>query len=303
MAADAHLTLGARYTVDKRLFTGGVYFSGAIPAVGGLPVCDAVPNACQTTPAMPGASHRWPMGTYRAALDHDFTDDVMGYVSSSRGVKTGQFDTFGTAVGGPANNPPVSPEVLKSVEAGMKSEWLEHHLQINLSAFHYDVQSLQMAVIVAGGTKLINAASAKVNGGELSVKVIPMNHLTLSGGLSILFGHYDSFRNASDYFPPNGYYGGSNIASPACTPSETYTCNASGLDLIRAPHYGANFLADYVIPSSVGDFDLNANVSYTDSFYWFPDQSMKQSVVNLLNASAKWTNPSHRYDLRLGATT
>ena len=29
----------------------------------------------------------------------------------------------------------------------------------------------------------------------LSVKVIPMNQLTLSGGLSILYGHYKSFKN------------------------------------------------------------------------------------------------------------
>ena len=54
-----------------------------------------------------------------------------------------------------------------------------------------------------------------------------------------------------------------------------------------------------MIPSSVGDFDLNANWSYTDSFFWFPDQSMRQPVVNLFNASVKWTNPSRRYDLRL----
>jgi hypothetical protein len=66
----------------------------------------------------------------------------------------------------PPNNPPVNPEVLKSVEAGVKSEWLDHHLQVNLSAFHYNEQNLQMAIIVAGGPKLINAASAEVNGGE-----------------------------------------------------------------------------------------------------------------------------------------
>jgi len=299
IAAHTHLTLGARYTVDKRLFTGGVWFSDAIPEVGALPVCDVAPIACPTTPATPGAFHRWPMGTYRVALDHEFTDDVMGYVSWNRGVKSGQFDTFGTAAGGPANNPPVNPEVLKSVDVGMKSEWLDHHLQVNLSAFHYNVQNLQMAIIVAGGTKLINAASAQVNGGELSIKVIPMIHLTLSGGLSILYGHYDSFKNAPDYFPPNAYYAGSNIASPSCTPNGTYTCNASGLELIRAPHYGANVAADYVIPTSLGDFDLNVNVSYTDSFYWFPDESMKQPVVNLLNASIKWTDPGRRYDLRL----
>jgi iron complex outermembrane receptor protein len=258
-----------------------------------------VPIACPTTAATPGASRSWPMGTYRVALDHEFTEDVMGYISWNRGVKSGQFDTFGTAAGGPANNPPVNPEVLKSVEAGMKSEWLDHHLQVNLSAFHYNVQNLQMSIIVAGGTKLINAASAEVNGGELSVNVIPMNHLTFSGGLSILYGHYESFKNATDYFPPDAYYAGSNLASPSCTPNGTYTCNASGLDLIRAPHYGANVAADYVIPSSIGDFGLNANVSYTDSFYWFPDESMKQPVVNLLNASVKWTRPSRRYDLRL----
>jgi iron complex outermembrane receptor protein len=299
VATDTHLTLGARYTVDERLFTGGAWFSDAIPQVGGLPVCDGVSIACPTTPATPGASHRWPMGTYRAALDHEFTDDLMGYVSWNRGVKSGQYDTFGTAFGGPTNNPPVNPEVLKSVEAGIKSEWLDHHLQVNVSAFHYNVENLQMAIIVAGGTKLINAASAEVNGGELSIKVIPVNHLTLTGGLSILYGHYDSFNNAPDYFPPSAYYAGSNTTSPSCTPNGTYTCNASGLDMIRAPHYGANFAADYVVPTTLGDFVLNANVSYTDSFYWFPDESMRQPVVNLFNASVQWTNPSHRYDVRL----
>jgi iron complex outermembrane receptor protein len=299
VAPDTHLTLGARYTVDKRLFTGGVYFSQAIPQVGGLPLCAVAPIACPTTSSTPGAEHRWPMGTYRVALDHEFTEDIMAYLSWNRGVKSGQFDTFGTAAGGPANNPPVNPEVLKSVEAGLKSEWLDHHLQVNLSAFHYDVSNLQIAVIVAGGTKLINAAAAKVDGGELSFKAIPVSHLTLSGGLSVLYGHYTNFANATDYFPPNAYFAGSRIPSPSCIPNGTYTCNASGLDLIRAPHYGANFGADYVIPSYIGDFDLNANWSYTDTFFWFPDQSMKQPVVNLFNASVKWTNPGRRYDVRL----
>jgi iron complex outermembrane receptor protein len=55
VAPDTHLTLGARYTVDKRLFTGGVYFSSAIPQIGGLPVCAAVPIACPTTSSTPGA--------------------------------------------------------------------------------------------------------------------------------------------------------------------------------------------------------------------------------------------------------
>jgi iron complex outermembrane recepter protein len=170
---------------------------------------------------------------------------------------------------------------------------------VNVSAFHYDVQNLQMAVIVAGGTKLINAASAKVNGGELSVQAIPFTHFTLSAGLSVLYGHYESFLNAPDYFPPNAYYAGSQIPTPSCTPNGNYTCNASGLDMIRAPHYSGNASANYVIPTAGGDYDWNLNWSYTDTFYWFPDESIKQPVVNLLNASVKWTHPSRRYDVRL----
>ncbi len=234
------------------------------------------------------------MRTYRVALDHEFTDDLMGYVSWNRGVKSGQFDTFGTPAGGPTNNPPVNPEVLKSIEAGLKSEWLNHHVQVDMSVFHYNVQNLQMAIIVAGGTKLINAASAEVNGGELAVKVIPMNRLTLSGGLSILYGHYDSFKNAPDYFPPNAYYAGSNIAAPSCTPNGTYTCNASGLDASAPPHYGANLAAER--DSEFRRLRPQCECVVHGLVPLVPGESMKQPVVNLLNASVKWTHPSRRYE-------
>jgi iron complex outermembrane receptor protein len=69
--------------------------------------------------------------------------------------------------------------------------------------------------------------------------------------------------------------------------------------MIRAPHYSGNASADYVIPTDIGDYNLNVNWSYTDTFYWFPDESIKQPVVNLLNASVKWTHPSRKYDVRL----
>jgi iron complex outermembrane receptor protein len=224
----------------------------------------------------------------------------MAYVSYNRGAKSGQYDTFGTAAGGPIKNPPVNPEVLKSVEAGLKSEWLDHRLQLNLSAFHYDVSNLQMAVIKGGGTQLLNAASATVNGGEVSASVIPIENLTLTGGLSFLYGSYGSFKNAPDYFPPNAYFPGSNYAQ-ACpqVPNKVYTCNASGLDMIRAPHFSSNFGADYVVPSSFGDFDLNANWAYTESYYEFPDESMSQPATNIVNASITWTNPTGMFDVRL----
>jgi iron complex outermembrane receptor protein len=282
---DTHLTLGIRYTQDHRVFSGGIALS---PALGGTVLNYTSPNA-------PGAQKTWDMPTYRASLDHEFTDDIMGYVSFNRGEKSGQYDTFGTAAAGPIANPPVNPEILKAYEIGVKSEFLNNTLQLNAAAFHYDISNLQFAEIVAGGTKLLNAAAATENGGELTFDAIVAKNLTVSGGLSVLYGHYTSFTNAPDYFV------GSPFAGP-CPANGPDSCNAAGADMIRAPHYSTNLNADYVVPTPQGDFDLNANWSYTDTFQWFPDGSLQQPAVNLINTSVLWTEPGGKIDIRLWAS-
>jgi iron complex outermembrane receptor protein len=276
---DTDVILGARYTTDNRIFTGGLFTS---PALGGATIINTQPND-------PGANRTWDMQSYRAELTHQWTDDVMTFFSFDRGEKSGQFDTFGTAAAGPVITPPVDPEVLLSYQLGIKSQWLNDTLQVNATAFHYDVKNLQFAIIIPGGTQLINAAAATENGGEIEGTWIPATNLTLTSALSVLYGHYTSFDNAPDYF------------IPGCTPTGPILCktNASGSDMIRAPHYTWNMGADYVIPSSIGDFDVNVNYTYTDTFQWFPDGSLSQPATNIFNASLTWTNPTGMFDVRL----
>ncbi len=275
------IVFGARYTSDNRIFTGGLFTS---PALGGATIIN-------TQPDDPGANRTWDMVSYRAQLTHQWTDDVLTFLSFDRGEKSGQFDTFGTAATGPVITPPVNPEVLLSYQAGIKSQWLDNRLQLNATAFHYDVKNLQFAIIVPGGTELINAAAATENGGEIEGTWIPITNVTLSSGLSILYGHYSSFDNAPDYFVPG------------CTPTGPILCkiNASGADMVRAPHYTWNFGIDYETPTTVGDFDWNVNYTYTDTFQWFPDGSLQQPATNLVNASVTWTMPNGKIDVRLWA--
>jgi len=57
----------------------------------------------------------WTKLTWRAALDHKFSDDVLGYVSYNRGFKSGSFNPFTWT------NPPTNPEVLDAYELGLKT--------------------------------------------------------------------------------------------------------------------------------------------------------------------------------------
>jgi iron complex outermembrane receptor protein len=238
------------------------------------------------------------MLTYRGELTHQFTDDIMAYVSYNRGVKSGQFDTFGTAETGPIISPPVAPEILKAWELGVKSEYFDDRLRLNADAFHYDITNLQFAIIVPGGTKLINAAGATENGGEFDATLIPITNLTLDASMAVMYGHYTSFLHAPDYFI--GQPGQSNC--PINTdPNFPNSCNAKGFSMVRTPHYTAHFAADYDIPSSVGDFDLNVNYTFTDTWQWFPDGSLEQPATNIVNASVTWTNPTGMFDVRLWA--
>ncbi|MDB6046387.1 MAG: hypothetical protein JWM63_4938 [Gammaproteobacteria bacterium] len=60
--------------------------------------------------------------TWRVALDHRFTDDILGYVSYNRGFKSGGYNTHS------ADNPPYNPETLDAYEIGAKTEWLAHQV-------------------------------------------------------------------------------------------------------------------------------------------------------------------------------
>jgi iron complex outermembrane recepter protein len=284
---DTHVTVGARYSRDERAFEGGTYLASGFPvaALRGQPSCLVGIFACPTAPGAPGSQKGWSLQSYRFSIDHQITEDILAYFAFNRGEKSGQFDTFGTAESGPIVSAPVNPEVLYSYEIGVKSELFDHTVRLNAAAFHYDISNLQLARIVSGATLLLNAAAAEVDGLEINAVIKPpVQNLTISGGLSTQYGKYTNFANAPDYF----------------VPSQTF--NATGAQTVRTPKFTLQIGADYVVPSTYGDFDLNLNLTHTSTFEWFADGSLPQPTTNIVNASVLWTAPSGNYDVRLWAS-
>ena len=159
------VTLGLRWTHDTKEFSGYVEpFQGLPNSAATLPA-----SVIRTTEAagLP-PSVVFPKWTYRAVLSHDFSEQVMGYVSANRGFKSGNYNPNSVT------NPPVKPEYLDACEAGVKSELLDGALRLNASAFRYnftDIQVRSNAGFPVGAASIAqNIAKAHANGLELQLE-------------------------------------------------------------------------------------------------------------------------------------
>jgi iron complex outermembrane receptor protein len=117
--------------------------------------------------------------SYEAALNYQFTPDLMGYVTTRRGFRSGDFNTNGGYA-------PYNPEVATDYEMGLKSTFFDRTLLFNFAGYLTDynnIQKSQTVVSIAGnaiGTATQNAAKAQIYGVELESRYRPFKSLELS---------------------------------------------------------------------------------------------------------------------------
>ncbi len=268
ITTDTELTVGARYTVERRDFR-GVQTVG-IPGYGSEAVDDAE-HALYKTP------------TWRVALDHHFTPDLMGYVSYNRGFKSGGFndDLVPTVA--------FKPETLDAYELGGKSTLLDGRVSVDTAAFLYNYKNIQAIEYGSNGLEFIyNAASARLYGIDLAGKVKLFQYLTLTPAVELLNTEYTSFPNAADSTPLPG--GGTAYT----------TASAKGHELPLAPKVTYSLSADYLVPCGVyGDVTVSATYAYDDGFFGEPDNRLHQPAYHVLDSQIAWKSYSGVYSVRL----
>jgi iron complex outermembrane receptor protein len=306
--ADATLRLG-----DRLFLTGGVRYSEerkhCLSAVtgganGALVSClggDPIHHEHATTP--------------RANLRYQIDPNTSVYVSYSKGFKSGGFNDGTAAV-------PYRPEKITDWEGGFKTDRGPYGLQ--LSAFHYDYQDLQFVYActvaappicpVGAGTKIINAAKVTSYGAEGQFTWIATDRLRFNGGLAYLHARYDSFLNASAAAPRTA------SDTPACTNSNQLLCpnvavaqDWSGQTPIRSPEWSGNVGVNANLPTRVGKFTFDANVSYVDDYQSDTDslpcittncgRGLKPRLVipghSLTDITASWLSLNEKVELSL----
>jgi iron complex outermembrane receptor protein len=296
--------------IEGTRLTGGLRYTSESKRVGGQA---ALANGVViSTPSNPGPGlapldpkTTWNKVTWRLSIDHDFSDDIMGYASYNRGFKGGVYNlaNFG--------NPPAEPEVVDAFELGLKTLLFDRRLRFNVAAFYNDYKDIQLrtSIVTPTGTTFAtyNAATARMKGIEADFEARPVDGLSITGGFQILDANYRSF--------PKGLYAFPNPVSPAnlpanCAPPAVYnpvaggnttlTCDLSGNRMIRAPKFtynlGISYLAEFV---SGATLRFSANDSYNSGFFWDPENRLRQDSYHNLSGAITYTAPNERYDVQL----
>ncbi|HJQ17189.1 MAG TPA: TonB-dependent receptor [Allosphingosinicella sp.] len=256
------LTVGLRYTWDKRRREGVLQSLAVIPF-----------------PDIPiGGSLSQKKLTWRLALDHQFTDRIMGYVSFNRGFKGGGFNALDTSPG-------FLPETLNAYETGLKTSLADGRLRLNASAFLYQYKNLQVSFsdLSTGSYTIQNAAKAKVYGFDLDSEALVSENLTLFGSLEYLHSKYTKYPEGPFYIegPAGGFL--------------TVTRDLSGHTLPFSPKLAFNFGATLSKESSIGLFSMTPMVSYSSSVFASADNVLKQGNYAMLNATLNWKSPDEHY--------
>jgi iron complex outermembrane receptor protein len=117
--------------------------------------------------------------SYMASVSYRPTKDLLAYVKYSTGFVSG----------GAVADIPFPPETVRSWEAGLKGDFLDQRLRLNLAVFTAKYQGLQSVDAGFGigrpelGTIVIEQGAAKAKGFEVEVSAVPLRGLTLNGGL------------------------------------------------------------------------------------------------------------------------
>jgi iron complex outermembrane receptor protein len=283
-AAD-HLTLGLRYTDERRHLTASE--DGQL--TGGIPVYlldgSNPPSFAPVNPFVPAAPLRegrtFTAPTWRFAFDHRFSDTVMGYVSYNRGFKSGGFNT------GVPTQPAYNPEKLDAYELGLKMD-LWDRLRLDTAAYYYDYKDIQVGYFVQGQIGYYNGAAARTYGLDMDLKALVTENLTLTAGAAWVHDRYTSFPNAV-YYIPNPLLGGN------ATPIQS----AQGNRLPLTPDETFNLSADYRHPLPKGALDLNVTYLFSSRYVFEPDNIMYQPAYDLVNGSISWTAPGDRFTVSL----
>jgi iron complex outermembrane recepter protein len=279
-----NLTLGLRYTKDK-VNGQGQTITRFLPGIGaliGLP-----------SDTLPGPVFQQDVSfskvTWKASLDHKFTDKVMGYVSDSRGYKAGTFNTL------PLDSAALNPEVVDAYEIGLKSEMADGRVRINGSLFWNDIKNPQVQAQRNGLVFLENAGSARTKGAEFDLTALAAEGLTVRLAATLLDAKFRDFPAAPSYCPspvvPAAQCQALTPALPLAPGNlNTIAVDATGNDLPYASKFKGTVGATYETNiENIGRAMFDLNGAYNSKFSWDADNLIQEPSHFLLDGSIALT--------------
>jgi iron complex outermembrane receptor protein len=265
---------GVRYSKDEKTHK----YTGGIPA---YPLVTEGPVKFTNT-------------SFEAGVQWQFRPDKMAFFRFAQGYQAGGFVGFPAAAGGGVSYRPTKNDAF---DIGLKSDWLDKRLRVNLTYFHNKLKDLQVQSVIPIPVQpffqqsITNAAGATVQGVELQLIAVPVESFTTRLTLGYLKPKYSEYN--------------STVCNSISLPPGALS-NCTGVPFPFAPKVSGNLAADYThyLANNAGKLTISGDVTFqTESFLGEPPTpSGKQGGYSLLNAAIGFTDPSEKYTFELYGT-
>ncbi len=236
------LTAGVRYTYEKKHFIG--YQSYILP-VDRISVDDFPSDA--------DLANSWQQVTPTAALSWQATPDILFYGSFSEGWHSGGFFGVNQNAADFYDNQ-YKPETSQSYEVGMKGQYFDHRLQVNLAGFINEFHNKQESSIQFDKTTntvvtlFTNVGGLEYKRVEGEIQWIATRRLSFAGSFGYLNARYTQLL----------------IGYPGNQTGQVPIVNATFLIPRGAPDLTLGGSATYVIPVGPGHLTLNSRIDWVD---------------------------------------
>jgi iron complex outermembrane recepter protein len=250
------LTLGGRYTIDRKHDERSV--QGLL-----APIFFVNPHA------------RWSSFDPAATISYKINPSLMTYLSYRQGYKSGGFQTLLPSTAAIAATP-FEPEKVRSYEAGVKSEWFDRKLQVNVALFRADISNQQILRIGAVAVQTIdNAGATRTDGADVSIAVVPVAGLRFDANMTFQRARFRTYQNGA--------------------------LSYAGNHQLRSPDFMGSYGAEYGMNVANGTLTLRGEYTYRSTEYYDAANTvgtgLYQPGYGLVNARLSWMPASGAWEV------
>ncbi len=239
------------------------------------------------------------------ALKQQFTENVMGYLSYSRGYSPAAYNTSAVLTSN-APQTPVGKESINSYELGAKGTYFDRTLTLNADIFdtiYTDYQIQSYAYQPGELTPPLNLSSvgkAQTRGAELASEWLATPYTRLNLSAAYIDAKFVTYTGAPCYGLQTAAEGcHTEVINGQPTPAQS----VSGDTMPNSPKFKATFGTEQRVPLPVVPYELvfGGTYTYRTSAQMLPDQNPYaiQSGFGLLNLNAAIQTNDGKFSARV----
>jgi iron complex outermembrane receptor protein len=231
--------------------------------------------------------------TYVVSADYQVSDSVMVYGSYSTGFKSGGVspDCFSPT----ACFLDVDEEEVGTIELGMRSDFMDDRVRLNLTYFNNQYDGLQIGATVPGlGFTRFNVDETEIQGFEFESVLLLGENFRVNATAGWLDGEYTQVT-------PQQAGGLTNDGVPCPGGIATVEC-AKGLSLKNAPEFRGSIGAVLAVPMADGTLNIGADIAFQDDAWSLVANSPDHALVKvdtLVNARVAYAPTDEKWQVAL----